>query len=345
MRILHYINQFFGQIGGEEAAYKPIEFKEELIGPGKILSNLLRGSEIVVTAVCGDNFAVENEAEVKKKILEAIKKYNIDMVVCGPAFNAGRYGIACGSICKIAFDSGVTAVSAMYEQNPGLELYRKYGYIFPTKSQARDMKSALDTMAVFINKVASGEKIGLPEEDGYFRRGIRRNVFRGKIGAERAVDMALKKVLGVDFETEVKMPKFEKTKPSPAVEDLSKITVALGTSGGIVPLGNPDGLESLNASKWCWYTEDDFGGDVDNIKAFTVHGGYDPAYANENANRVLPADAMKVMEKDGVIGKFYDKMFVTVGNSMDIQRARKYGEEIAKELIEAKVDAVIITST
>ena len=104
-------------------------------------------------------------------------------------------------------------------------------------------------------------------------------------------------------------------------------------------------MESLNASKWCWYTEDDFGGDVDNIKAFTVHGGYDPAYANENANRVLPADAMKVMEKDGVIGKFYDKMFVTVGNSMDIQRARKYGEEIAKELIEAKVDAVIITST
>lgn len=96
MRILHYINQFFGQIGGEEAAYKPIEFKEELIGPGKILSNLLRESEIVVTAVCGDNFAVENEAEVKEKILEAIKKYNIDMVVCGPAFNAGRYGIACG---------------------------------------------------------------------------------------------------------------------------------------------------------------------------------------------------------------------------------------------------------
>ncbi len=345
MRILHYINQFFGQIGGEEAAYAPIEFREELVGPGKILNNLLKESEIVVTAICGDNFAVENEEEVKEKILKVIEEYNIDMVVAGPAFNAGRYGIACGSICKIAFNSGIIAVSAMYEQNPGLEIYRKYGYIFPTKSQARDMKAALDVMAGFINKVAQGVAIGLPEKDGYFRRGIRRNIFREKIGAQRAVDMALKKVSGQEFETEVKMPKFEKTKPSPAVADLSKITVALGTSGGIVPLGNPDGLESLNASKWCWYTEEDFGGDVDDIKAFTVHGGYDPVYANENANRVLPADAMKVMEREGVIGKFYDKMFVTVGNSMDIQRARKYGEEIARELLDAKVDAAIITST
>ena len=345
MRILHYINQFFGQIGGEEAAYSPIEFREELVGPGRILSTMLEGSEIVVTAICGDNFAVENEAEVKEKILSAIETYQIDLVVAGPAFNAGRYGIACGSICKIAFDSGIPAVSAMYEQNPGLELYRKYGYIFPTKSQARDMKNALTAMSAFINKVAAGGAIGLPEEDGYFRRGIRRNVFRDKIGAVRAVDMALKKVSGQSFQTEVKMPEFKKSKPSPAVADLSKVTVALGTSGGIVPLGNPDGLESLNASKWCWYTEGDFGGDVDHIKAFTVHGGYDPVYANENANRVLPADAMKVMEEEGVIGKFYDKMFVTVGNSMDIQRARKYGEEIAKELLDAKVDAAIITST
>ena len=46
--------------------------------------------------MCGDNFAIENEAEVKEKILEAIKKYNIDMVVCGPAFNSRkiRYSFA-----------------------------------------------------------------------------------------------------------------------------------------------------------------------------------------------------------------------------------------------------------
>ena len=29
-----------------------------------------------------------------------VKKYNPDLFIAGPAFNAGRYGVACGDICK-----------------------------------------------------------------------------------------------------------------------------------------------------------------------------------------------------------------------------------------------------
>lgn len=32
MRIVHYINQFFGQIGGEEAAGHPLEVREGAMG-------------------------------------------------------------------------------------------------------------------------------------------------------------------------------------------------------------------------------------------------------------------------------------------------------------------------
>ena len=345
MRILYYINQFFAQIGGENSAYFPIEFREELVGPGNVLNSMLNNSEIVVTSICGDNYYVENEDAVIKKIAEAIEKYNVDLVIAGPAFNAGRYGIACGSVCKIAFDHQKIAVSALYEQNPGLDIYRKYAYIFPTERQARDMINALKKIATFVNKISKGNSIGLPEEEGYYRRGIRRNIFREKTGAERAVDMALAKVLNRPFKTEVPMPKFEKIIPSRPVKDLSKVKVALITSGGIVPKGNPDHLESLNSSKWVLYNEESFGGNYNKMNAEVVHGGYDPAYGNKNANRVLPADAMNELEKRNVIGEFYENVIVTVGNSMDIQRATKFGKEISQKLLSEGVQAVLITST
>ena len=345
MRILHYINQFFGQLGGEDSAYAPLEVRTEPVGPGRVLNGMLDGSEIVATAICGDNYFVENTEQLEGEIANILDEYDIDLVVAGPGFNAGRYGMACGGVCKIAFDKGIPAVSALYEENPGLELYRKYGYIFPAEKQARGMKQALDKIAAFVNKVAAGEPIGLPDEEGYFVRGIRRPCWREKTGAQRAVDMAVAKALGQPFTTEVEMPVFDHIVPSKPVADLSKAKVALVTSGGVVPKGNPDHLEALSASKWVAYTKDSFGGDFSNIQAEIAHGGYDPQYGNENGNRVLPADAMEELERRGVIGEFYDKMLVTVGNCMDIKKATRYGKEMAEQLKNDGVEAVLLTST
>ena len=30
-----------------------------------------------------------------------VKKFNPDLFIAGPAFNAGRYGVACGAIAKV----------------------------------------------------------------------------------------------------------------------------------------------------------------------------------------------------------------------------------------------------
>ena len=345
MRILHYINQFFGQLGGEDSAYAPLEIREGTVGPGNILAGMLKNAEIIATAICGDNYFVENTDKVSEELKNVLKEKEIDLVIAGPGFNAGRYGMACGSVCKIAFEEGIIPVSALYEENPGLELYKKYGYIFPTEIQARGMKAALEKVAAFVNKVADGQPIGLPDEEGYYPRGIRRPAWREKTGAQRAVDMAVAKALGNPFTTEVEVPVFDHIKPSAPVIDLSKARVALATSGGIVPLGNPDHLEALSASKWMEYTKEDFGGDFRHIKAEVAHGGYDPVYGNEDGNRVLPADAMEELEKRGVIGKFHEKMYVTVGNCMDVAKATRYGKEMAVRMKEDGVDAVILTST
>ena len=46
----------------------------------------------------------------------------------------------------------------------------------------------------------------------------------------------------------------------------------------------------------------------------TAHGGYDPVYANEDSDRVLPVDVLRDMEKEGVIGELHHLFYTTTGN-------------------------------
>ncbi len=76
----------------------------------------------------------------------------------------------------------------------------------------------------------------------------------------------------------------------------------------------------------------------------TAHGGYDPVYANEDADRVLTVDVLREMEKNGVIGKLHNKCYTTVGNGPAVASAKAFSEEFAQKLIADGVDAVILTT-
>lgn len=344
-RIVYYVNQFFGQVGGEAEAGYPLSVQEEPVGVAKAFAAQIQpDAEVVATILCGDNYFAENADRVQEEIEDILRAYQPDILIAGPAFNAGRYGMACGAVMKVAQQKfGIPAVCAMYEENPGLELYKKYGYIFPTDINARSMRAAMAKIVAFVKKLAREERILGPEEEGYFKRGVRKNIWYEKTGAVRAVDMMLKKIAGEPFQTELPMPKFSKVPPSPAVRDLSKATIAVMTSGGIVPKGNPDHLEALSCTKYHAYSKEDFGGErMDQVDV--AHGGYDPTFALEDGNRVLPIEAVNELAREGFIGRVYDKYYVTVGNSMPVDRATMFGDAIAKELL-GKVDAVILTST
>ncbi len=77
----------------------------------------------------------------------------------------------------------------------------------------------------------------------------------------------------------------------------------------------------------------------------TAHGGYDPVYANLDADRVLPVDVLRDMEKEGIIGKLHRYFYTTVGNGTSVANSKKFAAEIAKDLINDGVQAVILTST
>jgi glycine reductase len=174
--------------------------------------------------------------------------------------------------------------------------------------------------------------------------GIRVNFFEKERGSKRAVKMLLNKLADKPFTTEYPMPSFDRVAPNPAVKDLSKATIALVTSGGIVPKGNPDHIESSSASH---YGEYNINGvmDLTDSTYETAHGGYDPVYANADPDRVLPVDVLREFEKEGKIGKLHDFFYTTVGNGTAVASAKKFAEEIAQKLLAAKVDAVILTST
>jgi len=345
-KVVHYINQFFAGIGGEEKANIPPEARDGAVGPGMALNQAFgEEAEVVGTIICGDSYYADDIEKARQEVLELVKKFDADGLVAGPAFNAGRYGTACGDICEaVAKNLSIPTVTGMYTENPGVEMYRKSTYIVETADSARGMKDAVPAMARILLKQLKGEPLGRPEDEGYIPRGIRVNFFAEKIGAERALDMLVKKLKGETFATEYPMPAFDRVPPNPPIADMSQATVALVTSGGIVPKGNPDHIEASSASKYGEYS-------LEGIEAIsaetheTAHGGYDPTYANEDPNRVLPVDAMRELEKEGVIGKFHEIYYSTVGNGTSVANASRYGREIAQKLKDHNVDAVIVTST
>lgn len=345
-KVLYYVNQFFGQIGGEEKAGIEPMYKEEAVGPAMGFNGLLGDEgEVVGTMICGDNYFNENKEDALKYIMDIIKKEDPDIVVAGPAFNAGRYGMACsGVVNAVVEELGKKAITGMYIENPAVDYSKSKAIIIETSDSAAGMRKALPNMANVVKKMMKGEELGTPAEDNYIPQGKRLTVFSEDRGSKRAVNMLLARLNDEEFETELPMPVFDTVDPADAIKDLSKATIALVTSGGMVPKGNPDRVQSASAQKWAKYDVSS----ADSLKEdgfITIHGGYDPVYANAIPDRIAPLDMLVEAKKESKIGDVYKYFYTTTGTGTSVGKSIEFGNEIGKELKEAGVDGVILTST
>src|SRR5436309_8509574 len=164
LRIVHYLTQMFGGVGGEEAAGIGPRSVEGPVGPGRALAQAL-GDEgtVVATLICGDNYVVEQEEAALAALLALLREAAPDLLLAGPAFNAGRYGQACGALCAAAIrELGLPAVTAMAEENPGLELYHREVYVLRTADTARNVAADMAAMLRFGRKLVAGVAIGRP---------------------------------------------------------------------------------------------------------------------------------------------------------------------------------------
>ena len=343
--ILHFMNQFFGGIGGEDQADTPPQFRAGPLGPGVALAKRLGDRATVAgTLICGDNYFIEHQEEAIARLLELAGACPADVLIAGPAFNSGRYGTACGALALAWQRNGRPAVTAMDVNNPGVELFRSELYILETGATALSMSDALPKLADFAFRLAHGAEIGPASVEGYFPRGVRRNLRVEQGAPGRAVEMLLEKLAERPFQTELPVPEFSNVPPAPPVEDLAGALVALVTESGLVPMGNPDRLETWNASKWLKYPI----GGLDALLPGDFeawHGGCDTAGTNDRPDRTLPLDAARLLEREGTIRRLYDHYYVTTGNMANIETMSRIGAEVARDMNSQGVQAVILTAT
>lgn len=347
IKIVHYINQFFAGIGGEDKADAPFEIREGEIGAGRALTMVLENRATVVkTLICGDNTFHETRDDVIEATLKALRDTDADLLVAGPAFNAGRYGLACAAICAAAAESlDLPVITALFPENPAVEIYHDRVVIIPTANSAADMKNAMGEIARVGLKLVSGEQLRPAADEGTIPMGYRANWVSDTPAAMRAADMLLAKMRAEPYHTEIVLPKpIDRVPPAEAVPDLSSATIALVTEGGLVPRDNPDRIESSSATKWARYplsrlTKND-GADF-----HSIHAGYDARWVNADPDRIVPVDAARALEETGEIGRLHEFFYVTVGTGTSVTNGEAIGSSIAKQLIADGVHAAIVTST
>jgi glycine reductase complex component B subunit gamma len=345
LRVVHYVNQFFAGIGGEAAAGTPVEVRQGAVGPGRVLAEALGPDALVAaTIVCGDNHFNDERETAHARVREALAELAPDVVVAGPAFEAGRYGVACAEVALLAQAQGVPAVTGMHPDNPGVTLHGRDVLIVPTGKSPAEMKPALARMARLAVTVGRGEPLGPAEVDGYLPRGIRKSGPRHRPGYARAIDMLIAKLNGRPFTSEVPYQAPETVTPAPPVPDLSKVTIAIVTTGGLVPKGNPDGQLAGNARQWFKYpvTELDR---MEPGKWEAIHAGYFTHIVNARPDYVLPLGFLRELETRGVIAGVVPYAYMLPGVSTPVATSRRLGLGIAEDLRKLQAGGCVMVST
>jgi glycine reductase len=308
-------------------------------------------AKVTRTIYVGDNHFHEKKTEAITSILDAVRAAAPDVLVAGPAFNSGRYGMTCVEVCNaVANELAIPCVTAMHDENPGVDAYRELAntrvYCLPTVETTAGMNDAMARLADFALRLARGEEIGSAAEEGYISRGIRRIEKAPQRGAARAVEMLLKKISGEPFASELPMEVWDDAAPARPLARLKDRNLAVVTTSGVVPWGNPDNFKTYRNSFWRKYN-------IAELKALepgkweAVHGGYNVAYMNQNPHYGVPLDALRSLEAEGAIGagKLYPAYYVIPGNQGSPTVMRRMGQEIAADLKNDGVEGVLFVAT
>jgi len=348
VKVIHYLNQFFAGIGGEEKAGQEVLFLRQAVGVGGTVENAFkdRGVEYA-TLVCGDNYFHEAEEAALAAMRAAIEEFEPDILLAGPAFNAGRYGIACAKVCSWVRDHwGIPAITGMHEDNPGTREIGRGVFVLQTGASTASMPETLKRYLLLIQKLLDGDESALEGLRAELCLAIPRRftVRTDKPDYVRAADLLLARLGGQAYESEI--PQIEA--PSHAIPNLTvplaDAKVALVTEGGLVPKGNPDRLESSRGSRYFKYSV----AGRDDLKQGefeAMHTGYDTSTVDRDPDRLVPLDAMRVLENSRRIGKLHDHYFVTTGTGAMPSKMAELGAGIAAEVADAGVHAVILTAT
>jgi len=234
----------------------------------------------------------------------------------------------------------------MHEDNPGTKEIGRHVFVIQTGASAASMQESLKRFSLLIELLLAGNQTAIENFRSEHCLPIsRRFTVRSQApDYVRATDLLLAKLQGQSYESEI--PRIEATAhPIPNLTGrLKDATVALVTEGGLVPKGNPDRLESSRGSRYFKYSIDGRE-DLKRGEFEAMHTGYDTSTVNQDPDRIVPLDAMRVLEKSQRFRKLHDHYFVTTGTGAMPSKMEEIGAGIADELASSGISAVILTAT
>ena len=129
----------------------------------------------------------------------------------------------------------------------------------------------------------------------------------------------------------------------PTLKGVGGFRLGLVTTGAVVPIGNPDRLEVGNSTRWGSYSIEGLAR-LSPQEFQSIHRGFDTTWANDDPNRILPLDGLRILQQKERIRSIHSRYYVTSGQGTYVKDAVRMAGEIADELHEAGVEGILLVS-
>ena len=200
VKAVHYLNQFFAGLGGEDKAETPPTRLEGAVGPGRGRWPL-EGIEIVATLACGDDYFAEHEEEALAACSDFLGRDRPDVLVAGPAFGSGPLRLR---VRDLRGGCGRARASRRWRRcTRRTRASTRRGR--PMSSRRRSTSPGCATRCRGSARSPGdrlGRELGRPEDEGYLARGSARNYVAREDGRGAGVELLLAKLAG-ETRTEV----------------------------------------------------------------------------------------------------------------------------------------------
>ena len=156
--------------------------------------------------------------------------------------------------------------------------------------------------------------------------------------------MLLSRLSNQPFQTEISIEIPEEVPVAPPVKMMKETMIAIISTAGIHPAGNPYGFKIYRNTQFQKYP-------IHQISSMkegrweVVHGGYNAMFMNENPNFGVPLDACRALEREGLFKKLYPFFYGTTGVEGLASVMEQMGKDIAKDMKSEGIGAALLVST
>lgn len=173
MKVLMIFDQTQAGLGGKESTDLPLGGKMMAIGSCNMFERQVKdaGGKIVGTLYCGNKTFMDNPDLVSKKFAAMAKKIKPDVVICGPCFNYGEYGIMAAHTAQVINEhTDIPSFAIMSQEcEKAINDYKNKVHILKMpKKGGTGLNQALSNMVTFAKMLVEKQDVSaFVKEHGY----------------------------------------------------------------------------------------------------------------------------------------------------------------------------------